>query len=77
METALPSPKSEPSAQNPEIEESQIAALLQSRFGDGMVYLSRHLPSTLLEMATRDGFVDAEGYLTRRGRTLLARYANA
>ena len=77
MESALPGSRPETLELPPEIEEKHIAALLQSRFGDGMVYLSRHLPSTLLDVATRCGFVDAEGYLTRRGRTLLARYDNA
>jgi len=77
MESATPGPAPDISGRSPDIDESQIAALLQSRFGDGLVYLSRHLPSTLLDMAVRSGFVDAEGYLTRRGRTLLARYDNA
>ena len=77
MESAFPGPTPDTSGLLPEIEESQIAALLQSRFGDGMVYLSRHLPVTLLEVAVRCGFVDAEGYLTRRGRMLLSRYDNA
>ena len=77
MESAFPGPTPDTSGLLPEIEESQIAALLQSRFGDGMVYLSRHLPVTLLEVAVRYGFVDAEGYLTRRGRMLLSRYDNA
>lgn len=74
MDTVSPGPKPKTSELPPEIDENQIAALLQCRFGDGMVYLSRHLPSTLLDVAIRCGFVDAEGYLTRRGRTLLARY---
>ena len=77
MESVLSGPTPEPSGLPPGIEESQIAALLQCRFGDGMVYLSSHLPGTLLEVAIRCGFVDAEGYLTRRGRTLLSRYDNA
>jgi len=77
MDMALPGLTPDPSGLLPEIEESQIAALLRSRFGDGMVYLSRYLPATLLEVAMRGGYVDAEGYLTRRGRTLLSRYDNA
>lgn len=77
MESASPGQSPESSGLHPEIEESQIAALLQSRFGDGQVYLSRHLPVTLLEVAVRYGFVDADGYLTRRGRMLMSRYDNA
>ena len=54
--------------------EAQIAALLQYRYGDGMVYLPKHRSHTLYDVAMRDGFIDEEGYLTRKGRTLLARY---
>lgn len=74
MESALPGPAKD----NPEVptalEESEIAALLQCRFGDGMAYLPRQWQSRLLEIATRFGFVDTEGYLTRRGRKLMARH---
>ena len=54
--------------------ESQIAAVLENRFGDGLVYLPRNTPSGVYETARERGYVDAEGYLTRKGRTLLARY---
>lgn len=78
METATPGSQPDSSEQAiptpTESEENQIAALLQCRFGDGMAYLPKRLPGSLLEIATRFGFVDAEGYLTRRGRALLARY---
>jgi hypothetical protein len=65
--------ESEPMAENP-VPESQIAALLECRFGDGMVYLPRHLPKVLFSTAMERGFIDREGYLTRKGRALLARY---
>ena len=57
-----------------EIEERQIAELLECRFGDGMVYLPKTKPMQLLRAAVLNGFIDAEGYLTRKGRILLARY---
>ena len=56
------------------IPESQIAAMLESRYGDGMVYLPRGTPRGVLHAAMELGFVDTEGYLTRKGRALLARY---
>lgn len=59
--------------QNP-ASESQIAAVLENRFGDGLVYLPRNVPTAAYECARERGYVDAEGYLTRKGRTLLARY---
>ena len=54
--------------------EAQIAQLLEFRFGDGLVYLPRNHPKHLLSMAKQLGFVDPEGYLTRKGRVLLVRY---
>ena len=54
--------------------EPQIAALLEYRYGDGMVYLPSNGPKALYSLATQRGFIDAEGYLTRKGRALLARY---
>jgi hypothetical protein len=56
------------------VPESQIAAMLECRYGDGMVYLPRGMPRSILHVAMEQGFVDAEGYLTRKGRALLARY---
>ncbi len=55
-------------------QESQIAAVLEYRYGDGLVYLPRNQPKTLYTLARKNGFIDAEGYLTRKGRVLLARY---
>jgi hypothetical protein len=56
------------------VQESQIAAMLECRYGDGMVYLPRGTPRNILHAAMEHGFVDADGYLTRKGRALLARY---
>jgi hypothetical protein len=57
-----------------EISESQIAAILEHRYGEGMVCLPRKRLGELIELAKQLGFIDAEDYLTRKGRTLLARY---
>jgi len=54
--------------------ELRIARVLEHRYGDGMVYLPKEWPEQLLSLAKQFGFIDAEGYLTRKGRTLLARY---
>jgi hypothetical protein len=54
--------------------ESDIVKVLEYRYGDGLVYLPKHQPESLFKMAKIRGFVDQEGYLTRKGRTLLARY---
>ena len=54
--------------------ESEIAKVLEHRYGDGLVYLPKHQPVSLFKMAKTEGFVDQEGYLTRKGRSLLAKY---
>jgi hypothetical protein len=58
----------------PEISESHIAAILEHRYGDGMAYLPRTHPAKLMALARQRGFIDTEGYLTRKGRALLARH---
>jgi translation initiation factor 2 beta subunit (eIF-2beta)/eIF-5 len=54
--------------------ESDIAKALEYRYGDGLVYLPKHQPESLYKLAAKEGFVDQEGYLTRKGRSLLAKY---
>ena len=54
--------------------ESDIAKVLQFRYGDGLVYLPSNQPESLFKMARNKGFIDQEGYLTRKGRYLLAKY---
>jgi hypothetical protein len=74
METD-PSGQAPESARHPtEFEETQIAAALRCQFADGTDCLPRHVISRLLEMAVASGFVDHDGFLTRRGRLLLARH---
>jgi len=73
MESSQGGSKTAPQAFQ-DIPEGQIAALLEIRFGDGMVYLPKKLPIGLVELAVKCGFMDASGLLTRRGRALMARY---
>ena len=56
------------------IPEDQIAAVLEHQFGAGLAQLPRRHPSRLMDLARQHGFIDKEGYLTRKGRALLARY---
>ncbi|MGE0384518.1 MAG: hypothetical protein AB7Q97_07275 [Gammaproteobacteria bacterium] len=46
--------------------------MLGFRFGDGAVYLPQPEYRSTLDLAIREGFVSEEGYVTRRGRALLA-----
>ena len=57
-----------------DMEERQMVELLECRYGNGMVYLPRTRPRQLLSIAENGGFINAEGYLTRKGRIFLARY---
>ncbi len=52
--------------------EPELATLLELHYGDGQVYLPRNAPEHLLGLARQRGLVDAEGYLTRKGRLFLA-----
>jgi len=63
-----------PQTETDEAAESQIATILQYRYGDGLVYLPRNQSKSLYIRARQLGFIDAEGYLTRKGRTLVARF---
>ena len=54
--------------------ESDIARVLEHRYGDGLIYLPKHQPESLFKIAKTKGFVDTEGYITRKGRSLLAKY---
>ncbi len=54
--------------------EASIAAELAHRFGARPSLRSRKNPASLLQEAQDSGFLDAEGFLTRKGRALLARY---
>lgn len=58
---------------DPELE-SNIAKVLQFHYGDGLVYLPKNQPKLLFRQAKKLGFIDVEGYLTRKGRYLLAKY---
>ncbi len=56
------------------LEEEQMAELLECHYGDGLVYLPRTGSRQLLSTAKSGGFINAEGYLTRRGRMFIAHF---
>lgn len=74
MDTDPTGPAPEPVQHPAEYEETQIAAALRCQFADGKDCLPRNVIARLLERAVTSGFVDQDGFLTRRGRLLLARY---
>ena len=52
--------------------EEKLFELLQNHYGDGSVYLPNGTPQELLLIAREYGYLDAEDYLTRKGRTFIA-----
>ena len=53
--------------------ENAIAKLLNQRYGDGIVYAPRERERDVMQAAIAGGFVSDEGFVTRKGRALLAR----
>lgn len=53
--------------------EIAIAQLLGHRYGDGGVYVPRDGAAQLLRVAIDAGFLSEDGYVTRKGRALVAR----
>ena len=57
--------------------EQAIARLLSCRYGDGGIYLPRRAQqSDTLVDAIADGFVSVDGFITRKGRRLLAQISS-
>ena len=59
---------------NQDASDARIAAVLHYRYGDGFVYLPKRRSKDLYLMARKIGYIDSDGYLTRKGRALLARF---
>ncbi len=57
--------------------EPQLAELLSHHYGDGFVYLVSAGLETWYKLAVEKGYVSDDGYLTRKGRALLASYQYA
>ena len=51
----------------------ELARVLQHRYGDGTVYLQRAGARPVLRFCMQLGLVSDEGFITRKGRELLAR----
>lgn len=58
------------------INEQQIANVLEFRYGDGLVYVPKNVSKQLYLLAKNLGFINPEGYLTGKGRALIARYSS-
>ncbi len=59
--------------------ENNIMKLLQFRYGDGAIYISRNISNhfnRLHTLANRYGYISDDGNVTRKGRLLLAKSSN-
>ncbi|MGH6635837.1 MAG: hypothetical protein ACRED0_06765 [Gammaproteobacteria bacterium] len=62
-----------PSSQT-QLPEPQLAEILSHHYGDGFVYLVSASLGAWYRLAIEKGYVSQDGYLTRKGRALLASY---
>lgn len=60
--------------QTPHVPTAAIADLLARHYGDGIVYLPSGEGLALYHTAKQEGFINEEGYLSRKGRQLLAQH---
>ena len=55
--------------------EEDIVELLIYHYGDGLVYIPKQKSRQLYVEAASIGYINKEGYLTKKGRVLLAKYS--
>ncbi|MEM7543630.1 MAG: hypothetical protein AAF384_18880 [Pseudomonadota bacterium] len=53
--------------------QAAIAELIAHRYGDGLVYVPRTVRNGTFRDAINQGFISEDGFVTRKGRRLLAR----
>jgi hypothetical protein len=54
--------------------ETELARVLANRYGDGTVYLRNDAPWAVYRACQRLGLISADGFITLRGRELVANY---
>ena len=54
--------------------ERELVRVLACRYGDGTVYLPKGMPGMLFLACQDLGLISADGFITRAGRELVARY---
>jgi len=57
-----------------DLKEPQIVEVLSHRYGDGNIYIPSGAPRELWARAFELGYISEDGYITRKGRELLAQY---
>ena len=55
--------------------ERELVRVLAYRYGDGTVYLPKGMPGMLFLACQELGLICADGFITRTGRELVARYS--
>ncbi len=54
--------------------EVEIASVLRHHYGDGDLYVPEGTPESVVYKAIALGYLSEDGYLTRKGRDLLAQH---
>ncbi|MCI0559535.1 MAG: hypothetical protein MN733_13655 [Nitrososphaera sp.] len=54
--------------------EVEIASVLRHHYGDGDLYLPEGTSESVVQKAIALGYLSEDGYLTRKGRDLLAQH---
>lgn len=57
--------------------DTQVIELLGHRYADGLVYFGEASERGVFDRAVRLGLVSRDGYLTREGRAIVARYSRS
>ncbi|MGH8520129.1 MAG: hypothetical protein ACREU9_01525 [Gammaproteobacteria bacterium] len=52
----------------------EIASVLRHHYGDGDLYVPEGTPESVVYKAIALGYLSEDGYLTRKGRDLLAQH---
>ena len=58
------------------LNEIKIADVLNNRFGDGSVYVPANDDHSNYDLAKDKGFINDEGYITRKGKYLVSKYVH-
>ena len=54
--------------------DAELMEILDHRYGDGIVYLPKNRPWSLFCTAQKLGFISDDGFVTGKGRSLLAQH---
>lgn len=54
--------------------DAQLVSILDHHYGDGVVYIPENTPWSLYTFARKLGYINEEGFVTPKGKTLVTDY---